>query len=132
MNMKLIISRFLLAAFIGSVIFLYHPARLMNKLTIKTNINGFNKAGESREIEENEEFAEQRLRHEFEMLRNPVTGQIPKDFHQIELQAASKIPSKGNFYNPLLSRINSTNSLNGTGSVLNQNTYVPVGPSNQA
>ncbi|GAC1417462.1 MAG: hypothetical protein NVS1B13_04500 [Flavisolibacter sp.] len=72
-----------------------------------------------------EEYSEKRLRHEFEMLRNPITGQIPANFHEIEMMAVSQIPSKNN-YNPLITGIN------GTGSANNLNNYVSVGPNNAA
>lgn len=70
-----------------------------------------------------EKFTEGRIRHEFEMLRNPITGKIPDNYHQIELKAVQNIPSKSDLV------INGPQGLN---TPQNLNTYQSVGPNNVA
>src|SRR2546423_14477954 len=126
MKIKVLVSRVLLIAGLGSLFLLYHPAQLKG-ISFKTYLHNLNIAGGDNDKEENEfEYTEARAKHEFEMLRNPVTGRIPANFHEIEVQAASQIPKKGNYYNPLISGIN------GGTSMTNQNTYQSVGPNNAA
>ncbi|HEU0063491.1 MAG TPA: hypothetical protein VFQ58_00610, partial [Flavisolibacter sp.] len=128
MKMLLTGSRLLLIIGLGGVAFLFRPAHENEKLSLKQ----FSLSNRLKEDNDDEEFTDARLKHEFEMLRNPITGKIPADIRKIELQAVSGLPSKNSNFNPLLSRINGINSLNGVGSVQNQNAYVPIGPSNQA
>ncbi|HEV7620655.1 MAG TPA: T9SS type A sorting domain-containing protein, partial [Flavisolibacter sp.] len=124
---KILVSRLVMMILIGSVFFLYHPTRISPDQHLNSFVNGMKVLGENEENDDHEEeYSKERLYHEFEMLRNPVTGQIPANFHEIELQAASLIPRKNNYYNPLISGIN------GTGSVTNQNSYQSVGPNNAA
>ena len=75
--------------------------------------------GNEPEDEENNEYTEERLAHEFKMLRNPVTGTIPANIHAIELEAASKIPQKK--FGSVWAR---------GGSVETQNNYESIGPNN--
>jgi hypothetical protein len=81
-----------------------------------------NRASVPDEYEENEEeraaFSEERWRHEFEMLRDPVLGRIPAGIRQRELAQAFSLPSK-------IDEI----ALSENGSA-NQNNYQPAGPSN--
>lgn len=76
-------------------------------------------ADEYYEDEENRAaFAQERWRHEFEMLRDPILGRIPEGIRQRELVQAQSIPSK-------IDEI--TASGNGAA---NQNNYQPAGPNN--
>lgn len=72
--------------------------------------------------EENEEnraaFAEERWRHEFEMLRDPILGRIPAGIRERELIQARGIPQK-------IDEI----AASGNG-VANLNNYQPAGPNN--
>ncbi len=83
-----------------------------------------------REEQENEEeenaYTQERLLHEFKMLRNPTTGTIPKNIYDIERQVARSIPSKNRIFDNLSSRVMSIEN------VSNQNAYVSVGPENVA
>ena len=124
MNIKLVVSRMLLASSIGSVFFLYHPALEKKQSAFIVNAKGLKELEAKEDNENEEEFTEQRLQHEFQMLRNPVTGRIPADFHEMELKAASMIPARNQDYNPLISGIQ------GSAGSLNQNTYLSVGPNN--
>ena len=107
MNKQLTACRLLLIIGLGSTLFLYRPTRENGKLSVKPFLLG----NDIKEQDNDEEFTNERLRHEFEMLRNPITGSIPANFHEIEVQAVKNIPSKGTFYNPMLTRITSSNSL---------------------
>ncbi|HYM94343.1 MAG TPA: hypothetical protein VET23_09415, partial [Chitinophagaceae bacterium] len=71
------------------------------------------------ETEEQEaRFTEMRSKYEFDMLRNPVTGTIPRNVLDEELGFARAIPEKG--------------SLGNTAARLDDlNTYYPAGPNNQ-
>lgn len=128
MKMQVTACRLLLIIGLGSTLFLFRSTHEKGNLSVKPFLLG----NELKEQDNDEEFTNERLRHEFEMLRNPITGTIPANFHELEVQAVKNLPSKGTFYNPLLTRITSSYSLNGTSSTLNQNTYAPIGPSNQA
>lgn len=71
--------------------------------------------------EEEEAYTEARTLYEFKMLRNPVTGTIPNNIHEIELAAASRIPEKA----VMLSRSAAYRGAN-------LNTYQNSGPNNIA
>src|SRR6478672_8814900 len=101
MNMKVTACRLLLIIGLGSTLFLYRTTREDQKLSVKPFILGNN----FKEQDNDEEFTNERIRHEFEMLRNPITGTIPANFHEIEVEAVKNLPSKGTFYNPMLTRI---------------------------
>lgn len=67
--------------------------------------------------EEKEEFVESRLEYEFNILKDPATGRIPRNILQRELAFAKNLPIK-NFRNP---DINTPQNLNN---------YQPAGPDN--
>lgn len=71
----------------------------------------------SEEENEREMFAYQRLKYEFEILKNPLTGEIPRNIRQKELAFAKTLPSK-NFVN------------SGLSTPQNLNSYTPAGPNN--
>ena len=73
-----------------------------------------------------EDFSEKRMLHEWEMLRNPVTGTIPADIREIETRVLHNIPSKHGDWNASLTRIG------GTLRTENQNAYTSAGPNNIA
>lgn len=60
-------------------------------------------------------YVKQRWQHEFNMLKDPSTGEIPYDIHSREMKLARSIPEKVPF---------------GDIRVQNLNTYIPAGPSN--
>ncbi|MDQ6762716.1 MAG: T9SS type A sorting domain-containing protein [Bacteroidota bacterium] len=47
------------------------------------------------EEEEREMFVKDRLQYEYDILKNPVTGQIPKDIREKEVEFARTLPVKG-------------------------------------
>ncbi len=67
--------------------------------------------------EEKEEFVKARLEYEFNMLKDPHTGEIPRDIRRKELDFAKSLPVK-NFINPDIS------------TPQNLNAYLPAGPDN--
>lgn len=76
---------------------------------------------EERERQQREEdFTPERLKHEFQMLRNPITGTIPANIHEIEARVANSIPAR---------RANASQATR-TGDIANQNAYTSVGPDN--
>ena len=62
---------------------------------------------ESAETGEGEEakFSRDRLLHEFKMLRNPVTGTIPPNVHDMEMRVAKKIPGRNSIFDLSFSEI---------------------------
>ena len=71
--------------------------------------------------QEREKFTEERMLHEIEMLRNPITGKIPFNYQQVELKAVKNIPSKYDLVK---------NNSQGLSQPFNLNTYESVGPNN--
>ena len=65
-------------------------------------------------------FSEQRIKYEFEMLKDPATGKIPAGIFEKEKNFARKLPVKGAVYNPS-ARLNDITELN---------SYLPAGPNN--
>lgn len=127
MNYKLLFARLLLASFFGSLLLLY---RSPDYKVVEINTGKFNFGREEREEEDEDQkmaYTNQRWQHEFEMLRNPITGKIPENFREMELAVARTIPEKGRrSSNPFLPGI-----MDGSG-VTVQNNYVNIGPNNVA
>lgn len=61
-------------------------------------------------------FVEERLKYEYDMVRDPVTGTVPHDIRNRELAIARAIPEKTNIGNPLARTA--------------AGTYTPAGPTN--
>src|SRR5687768_16851558 len=80
----------------------------------------------ARESEHEAKYTRERLLHEFKMLRNPVTGKIPANIHDIELKTARNIPSRNSTWDIRVSR--NENNADAQAS----NTYIPIGPDNIA
>lgn len=130
MKFKLVVLRSSLVFFIASLFFLHKQVPELKKPHLQINANRFSFFKQARETESEEskegeraEYNEKRLRHEYMMLRNPVTGIIPKNFRETELLAAGRIPGKHGFYDPRITGISGTTV---------QNSYDNVGPSNVA
>jgi len=72
--------------------------------------------------EENEEqqarFVYERARYEFDMLKDPATGKIPKNIYEAEMAQARTIPTK------------SLGGIDQNSRVAALNTYLPAGPNN--
>ncbi|HUQ96689.1 MAG TPA: hypothetical protein VM010_03420, partial [Chitinophagaceae bacterium] len=129
MNFKLPVPAILSTLLISSVFFFYKPVpekkvSPFKILPFKT-IVGDEAEGEESEAEELE-FTKGRIEHEFKMLRNPVTGTIPHDFHVKELQAARTIPDRYPQKQPWLAGVEGANG------TTNQNVYESIGPNNVA
>lgn len=84
---------------------------------------------EEKEMEQKAKYNEERVRHEFQMLRNPVTRTIPAGIRNIELMATSKIPEKHPFRNAQVSGIIGIYDVQGT---TTNNNYQSIGPTNIA
>src|SRR6476620_1295784 len=107
MNAKLVWCRLL---FISSFVLLFSFLFFLHKQTPDKQplhfqvsnavLNRLDKGEDDEESDAKSEYNEARLRHELKMLRNPVTGTIPANYRQIELEAASTIPEKQRFYDP--------------------------------
>lgn len=124
--------RLCFALLLASLFLLYKQAPDAKKPSLKivpfSLSEGFE--GEDEEEEGQEaKYNEERARHEFEMLRNPVTGKIPDGIRKIELLAASKIPGKHRFRNNQVSGIIGMNDVENTTA---NNNYQSIGPENVA
>ena len=82
---------------------------------------------EEEEMAQRELFVKQRLQYEFDMVKDPATGKIPRGIYDKEMQQARVLPLRQYDLNPfaILSSPNSPNSPQ-TG-----NTYFGAGPNNQ-
>ncbi|MEP7229738.1 MAG: T9SS type A sorting domain-containing protein [Ginsengibacter sp.] len=80
MRNKLIASFVLIASFSAGIFFLAKK----NKLVI----------AENKEEYEREEFVKNRLQYEFDILKSPATGQIPKNIFKKEIEFARSLPVK--------------------------------------
>src|SRR5215217_1205969 len=129
MKLKLVLSRVFFIILLAFLFFLHKnipdstPLHFLVNNEIRSRFEKDHEEEEEAE-EQRAEYTEERLRHEHKMLRNPVTGKIPANFREIELQAVRDVPSRGRrLYDPRISGI--------TGTTV-QNTYQPAGPNNVA
>ena len=118
MNCKLAAARVILFLVVCTPFLLYRPATKPSKLNFVIP-SSFKFSSSQPSEEENEEFTEERMAHEYRMLRNPVTGKIPARIREQELEAVRNIPSR-----------EANSALWRGGSILAQNTYQSVGPNN--
>jgi len=126
MNLKLPLLRLLLASSFVAAFFLYRTPP--NKpLELQMGRFAYLNNEDEEEGNENEKaaYTKERWLHEFQMLRNPITGKIPDNYRQMELAIAARIPEKGGG-NPF---IMGTQGANGTSVA---NTYINIGPNNIA
>ncbi len=98
---------------------LFFPFLLQKNIHF-TRPSAFTEA-EAEESEENASYKKERLLHEFHMLRNPVTGKIPANIHEIELKTAKIIPSRNERDIRMARNQSATQSAN---------TYISIGPNN--
>lgn len=118
MKLNLLLTRIALLGLVCSPFLLFRPA--LKKSEKPLGFSLLNTSSVNNESgEENEEYSEKRLAHEFQMLRNPVTGTIPANIRAIELEAVSKIPQKP--MGSVWAR---------GGSVETNNAYESIGPNN--
>ncbi|MGZ3837229.1 MAG: T9SS type A sorting domain-containing protein [Flavisolibacter sp.] len=120
MKPNLLLTRMTLLVIILSPFLLFRPFGKTSPKPFRFALNLPAAAGEEKETE-NDDYTMQRLAHEFKMLRNPITGTIPANIRDIELAAASRIPSK-QF---------SGAAFRGDG-LTTQNAYQSIGPNNAA
>ena len=80
-------KKFLLGVFSAVCVFLFVCYMHIQREEPKLNISAKASAGD-------EDDPEARLRHEWMMLHDPATGQIPKDMREKELAFASKMPTR--------------------------------------
>ena len=76
------------------------------------------------EAAEEAKFTRERLMHEYRMLRNPVTGTIPANIHEVELKVARSIPDRNSIFDLSFSRVMSREQTDIA------NTYISIGPNN--
>ncbi|MFN2458222.1 MAG: T9SS type A sorting domain-containing protein [Chitinophagaceae bacterium] len=86
---------------------------------INAPLNSINK---SREQEEKARFHEARMKYEFDMLKDPKTGKIPRGIFEKEIAFARTLPVK--------SEDNLASSVAGSSGSLVLNNYIPAGPNN--
>jgi len=119
MKFNLLLTRMTLLLLVSAPFFLFRS--VPEKTKVKAFFSkGLIAAPESEAAEEEADYTQERLAHEFKMLRNPVTGTIPANIREIELQSVRNIPQRG---------YASGSWLRG-GSVTVQNAYQSVGPNN--
>jgi hypothetical protein len=118
MNCKLSAARVTLLLVVCTPFLLYRQATRQSKLNFVFP-SSFKISALPPAEEENEEFTEERMAHEYKMLSNPVTGKIPAHIRELELEAVRNIPSR-----------EANSALWRGGSILAQNTYESVGPNN--
>jgi hypothetical protein len=105
---------FSLLCLAGYLVYHFFPGRPQYFLALKEeDEEGNEEANEAR-------FVQERLRYEFDMLKDPVTGQIPEGIFERERALARTLPVKGN----------TTIVDNGTARTLVANSYIPAGPNN--
>lgn len=75
---------------------------------------------EKQEKAEKARFVQERLRYEFDMLKDPATGKIPRGIFEQEREFARTLPVKKA----------QTTFINGTLRTTVDNTYIPAGPNN--
>jgi len=125
MPYRLITVRLVIAGTLASLLFLYKPSTpskaIQQTFPSRLNMPGQLSAGMGENEEAEEAYNEARALYEFKMLRNPVTGTIPDNIHEIELATASNIPEKA----AVLSRSAAYRGMN-------LNTYQSSGPNNIA
>ncbi|HVE61082.1 MAG TPA: hypothetical protein VNA26_04640, partial [Chitinophagaceae bacterium] len=71
--------------------------------------------------EEKARYHEERLKYEFDMVKNPVTGKIPEGIYEQEMALANRLPVKEDTI---------SSSTNSTLNTTVNNTYLPAGPNN--
>lgn len=125
MNYKLLTARLILATSVAAVFMLYRsPVEKVVNLELG-RYSYLNNNEEEGEEKEKAAYTKERWLHEFEMLRNPVTGKIPDNYREMELAVAKGIPEKGRrSTNPFLPGIMGVND------VTVQNNYISIGPNN--
>ncbi|WP_132056006.1 T9SS type A sorting domain-containing protein [Pseudocnuella soli] len=129
MHLKLVAGRIVAAAFIAmpftflKTTISFGPERIGGWKGIEA-LDG-EEEGEEEEEGKKAEFNRRRLEHEIKMLRNPITGRIPKDFHQKELAAVRQIKMRKGAA-PFL------NGISGLEGTQTNNSYVSLGPNNVA
>ncbi len=77
-------------------------------------------ASEKKEQSMRAEMTAARLQYEYDMLKDPVTGKIPANIFQQEMEQAQRIPLSGSSSRFTLNGINTPTS----------NSYLPLGPNN--
>src|SRR6476661_1932793 len=98
MKLKLVLSRLVIVVLFAFLFFLHKKTPDKTPLHFQVTEGALSRYDEKHDAEEEEmaqqrgEFTEERLRHEYKMLRNPVTGTIPVNYREKELEAASNIP----------------------------------------
>ncbi|MEJ7766213.1 MAG: hypothetical protein WKF89_00270 [Chitinophagaceae bacterium] len=105
----------------------YHePPQDLTANFVKNNLINGQQTAEEEETEEtrSDAFSRKRIQHELDMLRNPVTGTIPANVHEMELKVASSIPSK------IRSADLSHLRIFGAEELQNLNPYQSIGPNN--
>ncbi|HEX2534720.1 MAG TPA: T9SS type A sorting domain-containing protein [Chitinophagaceae bacterium] len=128
MNLKLLTARMILLLGAGALSFLYRDLSAVPGAPLTIHAEGIRGLDEGAEEEEEDEekkarFNEERLKHEWQMLRNPVTGRIPKNIRATELRVARSIPSRKHGIGLEIPGIEGTEA---------NNPYVSVGPNNVA
>ena len=89
-------------------------------LSESDNLQTQTKESEKEREEESTRFVEERLRYEFDMLKDPLTGKIPKGIFELERAFAKTLPVKQY----------ETSFVNGVLRTQANNTYIPAGPNN--
>lgn len=127
MNYKLLTARLLMATSVAAVFMLYRsPIEKITRLQLGA-YSYLNNEEEEGDEDQKASYTKERWLHEFQMLRNPVTGKIPDNYREMELAVARTIPEKGRrSTNPFLPGIMGVND------VTVQNTYINIGPNNIA
>lgn len=133
MKFKLVGFYLCLALLFVSLFYLHKPLPDLQNGKLKKAPFSFFKESEkenpAEEEKERAEYTEERARHEFQMLRNPVTGKIPAGIRNVELMTASKIADRYPFAN---AQVSGTGSIFGTEGTTVQNAYQTIGPTNIA
>jgi len=110
MKQKFIVAVALIIIFVTAVLFL------------KNNVGNKPQVADRKfREEEKTRFHEERLRYEFDLVKNPITGKIPAGIYEQEMALANSLPVKEETI---------SSSVNGTLSTTVNNTYLPAGPNN--
>lgn len=130
MRIKVVFAGIAFLLLIGLCYFFYRPFPQITNRKLVFHANGLLERKDTEDEEDGEEqeeeFNEKRLEHEFNMLRNPITGTIPANIREIENRVFKSIPARRPANDIQITRIGDAS---GTAT---QNTYTSIGPNNIA
>ena len=115
----------------GGMWLMHHKKQNLMATIMPYENEGGEAATEEDEMSQREMYVKQRAQYEFDMLKDPATGTIPREVYIKEMAEARTIPLRQYDAGAVISSMNSPSSPNGPSGVETNNTYFPAGPTNQ-